>query len=445
MKKILILGAGLSSSSLISYMLNNSQKYDWKIIIGDKDLDLVKKKIDGNPNGEAFEFDVYNADQRAEKIKDVDVVISMLPARMHYLVAEDCVKLGKHMVTASYVSEEIKKLDEEAKKKGILLLNEIGVDPGIDHMSAMQIIDRIKAKGGKITSFDSNTGGLVAPEHDNNPWHYKFTWNPRNVVVAGQGVSRFLHNGRYKYIQHHNLFRRVDRETVLDIGEFEVYPNRDSLSYIDLYGLEGIKTICRGTMRRPGYSEAWNAFVQLGLTDDTFKMTDSEKLTKRDFINSFLRYGINKSVEQKVADYLDIPVDGEVMEKIKWTGIFDDEVVGLKDATPAQLLQKIIEPKWQLDPEDKDMIVMQHIFEYELNGKLYEIKSSLVVKGKDTVDTAMSITVGIPVAIATKLLLTDQFSVTGVQIPVISEMYNPILKELEDYDIKFIEEERIIE
>lgn len=445
MKKILILGAGLSSSSLISYLLDRSSENNWKVIVGDKDLNLVKKKVNGNPNGESFEFDVFNAQQRAEKIKAADVVISMLPAKMHFLVAEDCVKFGKHMVTASYVSDDIKKLDKEAKKKGILLLNEVGVDPGIDHMSAMQIIDRIKNLGGKITSFDSNTGGLVAPEFDNNPWQYKFTWNPRNVVVAGQGVSRFLHHGQFKYIPYHNLFRRVERETVLDVGEFEVYPNRDSLKYIELYGLKGIESICRGTMRRPGYSEAWNAFVQLGLTDDSFVMEDSENMTNRDFVNSFLRYKKNKPVEEKMAEYLGIDPEGQIMEKIKWTGLFDRKKIGLKNATPAQILQHIIEPKWQLGNDEKDMIVMQHIFEYKLDDMVKEIRSSLVVRGKDTVNTAMSITVGIPVAIATKLLLTGQFSVKGIQIPVIPEMYNPILKELEEFDIKFVEDERLLE
>lgn len=442
MKKILILGAGLSSSSLISYLLENSTKYDWKVIIGDKDLDLVNRKIDGHPNGEAFEFDVYNAEQRKEKIKSVDVVISMLPARMHYLVANDCVEQGIHMVTASYVSKEIAELNEEAKKKGILLLNEVGVDPGIDHMSAMQIIDRIKNEGGEIISFDSNTGGLIAPEYDNNPWKYKFTWNPRNVILAGNGVAKFLHNGRYKYISHHNLFKRCDRETILDYGEFEVYPNRDSLSYIDLYGLHGIQTICRGTIRRAGFSEAWSVFVDLGITDDSFVVEDSENLTYRKFINSFLKYDENMSVEKKFSEYANIPIDGEIMQKIKWTGIFEDVKIGLKDATPAQILQHLLEKKWKFEDGDKDMIVMQHVFVYKVGNKKKEIRSSMVYIGKDNVDTAMSITVGIPTAIATKFLLTDQFKVRGVQIPVIPELYNPILEELEEYNIKFIEEER---
>jgi len=444
MKKVLILGAGLSSSSLISYLLENSVKYDWKIYIGDRDFELANKKINGHQNGIALEINVTDENQRTEIIKSVDVVISMLPARMHYLVAEDCVKYGKHMVTASYVSDEIKKLDEEAKNKKLLLLNEVGVDPGIDHMSAMQIINKIKEMGGEIISFDSNTGGLVAPEYDNNPWRYKFTWNPRNVILAGKGVSRFLNKGRYKYISYHNLFKRCEKVKILDYGNFEVYPNRDSLHYINLYGLHGIKSICRGTIRREGYSEAWNVFVQLGLTNDSFVVEDSENITYRRFINSFLKYDKNMSVEKKVSEYANIPIDGEIMQKIKWTGIFEDTKVGLKDATPAQILQLLLEKKWKLEENDKDMIIMQHIFVYKLGDKKKEIRSSMVYIGKDTTNTAMSITVGIPTAIATKLLLLDKISLTGVQIPLNPALYNPILKELEEFDVKFIEEIRDI-
>lgn len=442
MKKVLILGAGLSASSLIKYMLDHSEKFDWKIKLGDMSVEMAEKKINGHKNGEAFEFNVSNIEQVNSEVKNADIVISMLPARFHHTVAEVCVELGVKMVTASYVSKEINALNNRAKEKGVILLNEIGVDPGIDHMSAMQVIDKIKAKGGEMIEFESNTGGLVAPKNDNNPWNYKFTWNPRNVVLAGQGNSQFLHNGRYKYIPYNKLFERTERINVLDLGEFEIYPNRDSLSYREIYGLQDVKTMFRGTIRRPGYCKAWNAFVQLGMTSDEYIFTNSKNSTYREFINSYLPFSVDKRVELKVAEYLKVDEDSSIMYKLRWLGIFKDEVIGLENATPAQILQKLLVKKWSLDAEDKDMIVMQHQFVYRLNQQYKKIYSSMVVFGEDQIHTAMSITVGIPVAIATKMILTGEISgLTGVHVPTIKEIYNPVMKELENYKIKFIEEE----
>ncbi len=443
MKNVLILGAGLSASSLIKYMLDHSIENNWKIKLGDVSLEMAEQKINGHSNGEAFIFDVNNQEQVDNEVKNADIVVSMLPARFHHIVAEACVEHSVNMVTASYVSPEVKALNEEAKKKGIIMLNEIGVDPGIDHMSAMQVIDRIKERGGTMLEFESNTGGLVAPKFDNNPWNYKFTWNPRNVVLAGQGNSQFLHNGRYKYIPYNKLFERIERINILDLGEFEVYPNRDSLSYREIYNLDDVKTMFRGTIRRPGYSKAWNIFVQLGMTSDEYVFHDSMNTTYRQFINSYLPYEIHKPVEEKVADYLKIDEDSAMMYKLRWLGVFKDEKIGLENATPAQILQKLLVSKWSLDNEDIDMIVMQHQFVYELDNKVKKIHSSMIVYGEDQVHTAMAITVGTPVAIATKMILTGEISdLTGVHVPTIKEIYQPVLKELEDYKIKFIEEEQ---
>lgn len=441
MKRILILGAGLSSSSLIKYLLDHSKEFDWKVAIGDYSVEKAEQKVQNHPNGHAFEFDVYDDRQRSLEISKSEIVISMLPARMHHLVATDCVKLGVNLVTASYISKEIKALDEEAKKKGVLLLNEIGVDPGIDHMSAMQVIDRLKKNGGEIINFESSTGGLVAPEFDNNPWNYKFTWNPRNVILAGQGVSKFLHNGRYKYIPYHKLFSRTEVIEILDYGKFEIYPNRDSLQYKELYGLEDIHTMFRGTIRRVGYSEAWDVFVQLGLTDDSFIIEDSENLTYRLFINSFLAFDKNAAAERKTAQLLGLAEDSEIMNKLRWTGIFSNEVIGLKEATPAQILLKLLKSKWKLGDEDKDMILMHHMFDYKMNNQKKHLTSTMVLIGEDQLHTAMSITVGIPVAIATKLILKGDIKLTGVQLPIIKEIYDPVLSELEAYGIRFIENE----
>lgn len=441
MQRILILGAGLSSSTLITYLLSHSEKLDWAITVGDKSKDAAEKKIDNHPNGRAIEFDIFDESMKEKEIAAADVVISMLPARFHKLVAATCVKHKKHMVTASYVSDEVKALDAEAQSAGIAMLNELGVDPGIDHMSAMKVIDDIRAKGGKLLSFSSSTGGLIAPDYDDNPWNYKFTWNPRNVVVAGQGVAQYMEQGVSKYVPYHQLFTRTSKTTVLDVGEFEIYPNRNSLQYREVYGLEDIPSIFRGTMRRPGYSAAWNVFVQLGMTDDTYMLPNTENMTYRQFTNTFLPYDENKSLEEKVCDFMGITMDSEIMQKLKWVGVFNDVKVGLKDATPAQILQKILVEKWVLNPGDKDMIAMQHKFVYEHNGRRKEITSSMVVFGKEAPHTAMSITVGTPVAIATKLLLTGKIQVTGVHVPTSKALYEPILNELEPLGIKFVEEE----
>ncbi len=441
MKKILILGAGLSSSSLIKYLLDHSSQYNWKVRIGQRTIEVARRKIGNHPNGEAIAFDVSNKQQLLEEVKNTDVVISMLPARFHNLVAEKCVEFGKHMITASYVSKDIKALHEKAIEKGLLLLNEIGVDPGIDHMSAMKVIDEIKAKGGEMVAFKSSTGGLVAPEFDNNPWNYKFTWNPRNVVVAGQSVAQYIDYGKYKFVPYNQLFRRIEKMSILDVGEFEMYPNRDSLGYRETYGLEDIPTLLRGTLRRPGYCAGWNVFVQLGATDDTYAIENSENITYREFINSFLPYDEKDSVEQKLCNYVGIDMESETMSRLKWLDIFEDTKIGMPNATPAQILQKLLEEKWALGSEDKDMIVMQHQFDYKLNGKNKRITSSLVVIGKDQVHTAMSITVGVPVAIATKLFLTGVIKQKGVIVPTMKDVYEPVLKELEEYGIVFVEEE----
>jgi saccharopine dehydrogenase-like NADP-dependent oxidoreductase len=444
MKKILVLGAGLSTPSLINYLLDHAKAQKWHVRVGDVSEETALKRVNGHPNGEGFKFDVFNDDQRAKEVRNASIVISMLPARMHFLVAKTCIRYKRDMATASYVSKEIREFHEEARQNGILLLNELGLDPGIDHMSAMQIIDRIKSEGGKLIAFKSSTGGLVAPKYDNNPWNYKFTWNPRNVVLAGQGGAQFIKRGMYKYIPYHKLFTRVQRINIDGYGEFEVYPNRDSLKYRNAYGMEDIPSMFRGTIRKPGYSRTWNYLVQLGATDDSFVIENSENLTYRDFTNSFLKYNKVKTVEEKFAEYLDIDPESFDMYKLRWLGLFENKKVGIRQATPAQILQKMLEEKWTLDPEDKDMIVMQHDFEFEKGGKFYKILSSMVVEGKNNTDTAMAITVGLPLAIGCKLILTGKIATTGVQIPTLPAIYNPVLEELANYGIRFKEEIREI-
>ena len=440
MKKILVIGAGRSAVTLIKYLLDNSIANNWLVTVADFSIELAEKAVANHENGKAILFNVMDEMQRKSEIGNADIVISMLPASLHITVAKDCISLVKNLVTASYVSTDIADLDEKAKQAGVLLLNEIGLDPGIDHMSAMQVIDDIKENGGELTSFKSFCGGLVHPDYDTNPWNYKFTWNPRNVVLAGQGTAQYIKQGKYKYIPYTKLFERTEVMEVLDAGEFEGYANRDSLGYRSAYGLEDIPTLFRGTLRRKGYCKAWNMFVQLGMTDDTYKVENSENLTYRAFINLFFPYNNELSVEQKFCSYLNLSQDSEEFSKIEWLGVFKNTIVGLKDASPAQILQKICEEKWTLDTEDKDMIVMQHQFEYVQNGEQKKLNSSLLVFGDDPRYTSMAKTVGLPVAIAAKLILNGKINSTGVKIPTTKDIYIPVLKELEENGINFVEE-----
>ncbi len=444
MKNILILGAGLSSTALIRYMLDNSEKYDWYIRLGDISLDLAKKKIGEHSRGEAIFFNVDNPDQLSVEVRKTDLVISMLPAKFHFTVAKECIRFGVNMVTASYVSTDIQSLDAQAKEKNILLMNEVGVDPGIDHMSAMQIINRLREEGDKLIAFESATGGLVAPSYDNNPWRYKFTWAPRSVVLAGQGGARFLHNGKFKYIPYHKLFQRYEIIEIPDFGQFEVYPNRDSLKYQENYGLFDLSTMFRGTIRRPGFCEAWDALVQLGATDDTYTMDDTENMTYRDFTNSFLAYNILDPVEKKVCDYLKIKPDSELMKKLEWLGLFEETKVGFPDLTPANVLQHILEQKWGMDKKDRDMIVMEHQFDYIRFGDHRKLYATLVITGENSSETAMSKTVGLPVAITSKLILEGKTDLKGVQIPTEKQIYEPVLEELKEFGIEFKERDMLV-
>ena len=442
MKKIIIFGAGRSSTSLIEYLLSIAKEQHLFITLLDFNEELAKSKISNHKYGEAYFIDANNQNERLKFIKGSQLVISMLPAHMHLGIVKDAIHEKVHVITPSYVTEEIRSLDEAAQNNDVLILNEMGLDPGIDHMSAKKIIDEIEDNGGKLTGFESFTGGLVAPESDDNPWNYKFTWNPRNVVLAGQGgTAKFIQEGKYKYIPYNKLFRRTEIIEIEEYGKFEGYANRDSLRYRSVYGLNEIPTMYRGTLRKIGFCRAWNVFVQLGLTDDSYVIEGSEHMTNRDFINSFLAYNPHDSVELKLRHYLGIEQDDYIWEKLVWLGLFEDKKIGLKNATPAQILQKILQDKWSLTEEDKDMIVMWHKFNFIHKGVDKEIRSHMVYIGKDSQFTAMSDTVGLPLGIAAKLLLNEKIKGRGVKLPIEKEIYQPVLDELEELGITFEEKD----
>ena len=443
MRTILIIGAGRSASSLIQYLLNKSERENLHLVIGDLSLALAEKKTKNHPNATPIALDILNENQRKDAILHSHIVISMLPAHLHIEVARDCIVFKRHLVTASYVSDAMQELDAAARENNLIFMNEIGLDPGLDHMSAMKVIDEIKDKGGKMLLFESFCGGLVAPESDNNLWNYKFTWAPRNVVLAGQGgAAKFIQEGTYKYIPYCNLFRRTEFLDVEGYGRFEGYSNRDSLKYRSVYGLDDVLTFYRGTIRKVGFSKAWNMFVQLGMTDDSYIMEDSENMSYREFVNSFLPYHPTDSVEIKTRLILKIDQDDIMWDKLLELDLFNrNKIVGLKNATPAQMLEKILSDSWTLQPDDKDMIVMYHKFGYEDKGEKKQIDSKMVCIGEDQTYTAMAKTVGLPVAMATLLILNGKIRTPGVQLPIRKEVYLPILQELEEYGVVFKEQE----
>ncbi|MEL6140901.1 MAG: saccharopine dehydrogenase C-terminal domain-containing protein [Bacteroidota bacterium] len=436
MQRILIIGAGRSSSALINYVLAKSGEYGWQVTVADADPAAAEAKLKGHPRGIPAWLDVLKTNDRRDLISRSDIVVSLLPAHLHIEVAQDCIRLKKHLVTASYVSQELYRLGDEARDRELIFMGEMGLDPGIDHMSAMQRLDRIRNKGGKILAFRSFTGGLIAPESDTNPWRYKFTWNPRNVVLAGQGTAQYLENSKLKFIPYQRLFGTPWEVNVKGLGKMEAYANRDSLLYRSQYGLDDIPTILRGTLRYPGFCRAWNALVNIGLTDADFPILDSEKISYHELMEALAPRGAG-SVKDRIATLLEEDPNGNVMNKLVWLGLFRQKRIRLRDATPALILEQLLLDKWKLESHDKDMIVMQHQIDFELNGKQQRETSNLIMKGEDAEDTAMARTVGLPMGIFVRLIAEDKIKATGVHIPTMAEVYEPVLKELEEYGLKF--------
>lgn len=444
LKKILVLGAGRSSVYLIDYLLQHADIQHWEVTIADLSVEAAAQKAKGHPKARPIAFDLKNAGLLQAEVQRADVVVSLLPADMHLPVAEACVQHGRSMFTASYVSPGMQALDAQVRSKGLLFLNEIGCDPGIDHMSAMQLIDEIKAEGGKITAFYSYTGGLVAKACDTNPWHYKFSWNPRNVVLAGQpGPARYLANGTVRYVPYARLFNEATRVEVPGFGFLDAYANRDSLPYQSLYGLESAHTLLRATFRYPEYCDAWSVMVYLGLTNEQLIFDNCRQMRYRDLLNACLppdqtptvREGFEKTLRERL--HFDAATVARITAQFDYLDFFSERTFERDQAAAAQLLLEILQEKWQLAPGDRDLVVMQHRFEYEVEGTPKVKTSTLVLEGENDYHTAMAKTVGLPLAMALHRYLLGEISLKGVQIPIHAEVYNPVLSELEGWGVKF--------
>jgi saccharopine dehydrogenase-like NADP-dependent oxidoreductase len=441
MKKILVLGAGRTSTFLIKYFLENSEKENWFVTVADVLLQNSEDKVGLHPRGKAIQLDIYNDSQRYEAVSEADVVVSFLLPEMHIIAAKECLKCNTHLVTASYVSGEMAELNNEAKKKNLIFLNEMGLDPGIDHMDTARLIKKVKQKGGKITSLKSYCGGLVSPESDNNPWGYKFSWSPVSVVLAGQSGSKFLNNSSEKSLSYKEVFGETESVNIPGIGLYEAYPNRDSIPYLKIFDLEGVVNYYRATLRKPGFASAWNALIKIGFTDNSYKITNSGSMTYEDVIRLLLPSANGKSIDVHLAEFLHEKDESEVIRKLLWLGITGKDLINLKDATPAQILLSLLEKKWELKSEDKDMVILQTEVEFLMGNRKKKIISTMLYKGKDNIHTAMTYTASLPAAIGAKLIVQNKINEPGIIIPVSPDIYEPALKELEEYGIKFSEAE----
>lgn len=436
MRSISILGAGRSSVFLIEYLAKYCKDNACQLKVYDRDFSNIKDAIQIETDTIFSLLDINSKEELNQVIASSWLVISMLPAFMHPEVAEICLRENVHMATASYVSDYLLERKEEIEKKGLVFINEMGLDPGIDHMSAMRILDDLKDKGAVINGFKSYTGGLVADADDDNPWKYKFSWNPRNVVLAAQGApALYLENSSMKISSYQNVFEFADRIEVPGYGALEAYPNRDSLKYIQLYGLSGLKDMLRGTFRKIGFCKSWDVFVKLGMTDDSLKI----KLEAGTSLSEWLRMYLPGNGELK-SDFVQyVNGDEDIVHRFEWLGFFGGEKMNCLEGTSAFLLENLLKGKWVLKPDDRDLIVMMHIVEYALEGQGHTYESVLVLEGDSGSRTAMAKTVGLPLAIACKMLLEDNINATGIVTPLDKSIYNPILDEMESLGLRFVD------
>lgn len=438
MKQILLFGAGKSATVLIDYLLVNAPRQKWHLTVVDNDMMLIKSKIGKSYYATAAAIDIKDATARQQLIRDTDLVISLLPPALHITIAKDCLQFGRNLLTASYIDPEVRKLQKDIQKAGLLFMYEMGLDPGIDHMSAMKLIHSIEKKGGQIAAFRSYCGGLISPESNDNPWQYKISWNSRNIVLAGAAGATYREKGKVKEVEYKQLFDQSKTIQVPGLGKLAYYPNRDSLNYLDVYNLGNVPTFMRATLRYPDFCEGWNALVKLGLTDDSKKL-DTNELSYFKWAAQHLKVDKELSNEENIAQFLGVSAKSKLMRQLKFLGILNGEQINMGQQTNAGVLQNVLEARLKMEPADKDMIVMLHEIEFERRNMMTKLQSYMIVVGEDNVRTAMAKTVGLPLGIMAKLVLSGAVELTGLQIPVMPEVYNPVLRELEEFDIRFEE------
>jgi saccharopine dehydrogenase-like NADP-dependent oxidoreductase len=493
MKQIVLFGAGKSSGYLIEYLLSIAANTQFHLWVADANETAAQAKTGNHPNATAIGLNIENEKERQLLIQKADLVISLLPPHLHFLVAKECIAFGKNFLTASYVDAQMKNLEKDIQKNNLLFLCEMGLDPGIDHMSAMQMLHHIHAKGGNITSFASHCGGLVAAESDDNPWHYKISWNPRNIVLAGKGGAVYKKDGKEIHVPYEKLFENNPTIQIPSLGTLAYYYNRDSLRYASLYNLNEVSTFMRTTLRHTEFCLGWNCIIELKLTDEE-KYYETDGLSIADFFKQhfrrfqlekwlsallYQRLGLAKDIMEKLSDVMNdeislpeevrdnfLMVDGKgnltevninhlksratgtmthqlqeanlILKQLFFLGLDDHEhFINKGLCSAADVLQFLLETRLALQPNDKDLVVMLHEITYTLNNNSHTEKSCLIVKGENSQHTAMAKTVGLPLGIAAKLICQNKIPLKGLHIPTLPQIYEPVLKELESFDIQF--------
>ncbi len=434
MKKVLILGAGLVSKPIVEYLF----KAGYEIVIAEQFREKADKLIAGNPKGRSVAWEAGDNKALSAMVEGADLTVSLLPYRFHVEVAKVCLTHRKPLVTTSYVSPEMQALNDEAVKAGVILLNEVGLDPGIDHMSAMRIVDNVRSRGGKIEEFYSLCGALPAPEDANNPLGYKFSWSPKGVVMASRNGATYLRNGKIVNIEPVNLFRDRFTHSFPGVGEMEVYPNRDSVSYIEIYGLEGISTIYRGTYRYKGWCETLEVISAAGLIADGSK--DYSGMSYRRFMAETAGVPGN-DLRRELKDKPGLTPTGKALDALEWLGLFSDKEMGYGVTSPFEITSDLMIRMMTLGDDERDMVAMQHLFRASFEDGSSEVISSRMLEyGSPSTDTAIARTVALPAAMAVRMILEGKISLRGVFRPVVPEIYNPVLSELEANGIGMTEE-----
>ncbi|MEM6380685.1 MAG: saccharopine dehydrogenase C-terminal domain-containing protein [Bacteroidota bacterium] len=437
MNNILIIGAGRSSYPLIDYVLNEAATKGWFVTVADTILERAQNKITNHSNSRAVWLDVAKGNDRRDLINRSDVVISLLPAHLHLEVAHDCIKLNKPVLTAATITHEMYRLGDEARDRELVFTGEYVLDPGLDHMAAKKELDEIRAQGGKIRSFRAFTGGLMATDSLDNPWNYKLTWNPRNVVLEGQGTAQYLKKNKIRYITYHQLFQHTKSLDIPGAGTCEAFANRDALLFREVYGLQDVPNVYKGTIRPNGFCDAWNALIHLGLTDGDFPILHSGKISYYELLDGVTGKISGNTLKERVANLLGVNVNGQVIKQLQWLGLFSKKKIKLATASPALILEHLLREKWQLLENDIDRLIIHFEITYELNGQKRRRKSTMMLDGEDTLNTAMAKTLGLPIAMVLKLLMHGKIESKGAGVSVSPQVYEPVLQELESYGIQF--------
>lgn len=438
-RKVLVLGAGFVSRPLVKYLL---ALRNVKVILADLELEKAQRIINRHPYGQALQLNLQDENVLKNEIKKADIVVSLVPNDFHSMVAKFCVKLKKHMITTSYVSEAMENLDKDAKQAGIILLNEVGLDPGLDHMEAMRIIHEVKRENGNILKFTSFCGGLPAPEANTNPFGYKFSWSPRGVLLASKSSARYLSDEKEIFVSSENLFDDCSIISIKGLGEFEGYPNRNSLPYIEIYGIPETKTMFRGTLRYSGWCKTLKKIIELGLLDETEK--DWSSFSYKDFLRNLLGQPAENNLKKALGDRLKINENSDIIQNLEWLGLLSEEKLPVLKGSALDILEARMKEKLGYKKGERDMVILQHeIIATYPSGKTQKIISILIDFGIPYGDSSMARTVGLPAAMSTRLILEGNIQKTGVSIPVFEEIYRPVLRELKEYGISFKEEREI--